>query len=414
MVLPKNVLDVPTTRSYISGMDRDYEVIVIGCGGLGSAALYWLSKELGPAVLGLEQFRLGHDRGASQDHSRIIRLAQHQSEYAALAPHAYEAWHEMEEESGVNVLFKTGGLVIESPDERDPEKVGTRNVGGYVAAFEEHGFDYELLDPPELMRRWPQFRLEGSERAIFQKDSGLVDAAKANAAHVALARSRGATVREETPVRAVRPNGDGVEVVTDGCTYLADRVIVASDAWTNEVLKETGARIPLTVTQEQVTYYATPNLKEFSPERFPVFMWHGAENFYGFPVYGEVATKLGQHMGGHEVTADTRTFEPDPVRIERYREFLDRYVPGFLGPELYTKTCLYTIPPDQNFVLDTLPDHPQISVVIGAGHAYKFAGLVGRILSELALDGESTYPIQAFRLDRPAVSDAAFERTFHA
>ena len=397
-------------------MDSRYEAIVIGCGGLGSAALYWLSRELGPTVLGLEQFRLGHDRGASQDHSRIIRLAQHQSEYAALAPRAYEAWDALEEESGVQVLFKTGGLVIEAPEERDPEKVGTRNVEGYVSAFEEHGFDYELLDPDELMHRWPQFRLEGSERAIFQEDSGIVDAGKANAAHVALARSRGATVLDRTPVRAVRPRGEGVEVVTDGQTYLADRVVVTSDAWTNEVLRETGTRIPLTVTQEQVTYYATPNLKAFSPGRFPVFMWHGRDNFYGFPVYGEVATKLGQHMGGlaKPVTAETRTFEPDPVRIRRYREFLCRYIPGFLGPELYTKTCLYTIPPDQNFVIDTLPDHPQVSVAIGAGHAYKFAGLIGRILSELALDGKSALPIEAFRLDRPAVSDATFEKTFHA
>ena len=396
-------------------MDKDYEVIVIGCGGLGSAALYWHSRELGSSVLGLEQFRLGHDRGASQDHSRIIRFAQHQSEYAALAPHAYGAFYENEEESGVRVLFKTGGLVIEAPEERDPEKLGTRNVEGYVAASEEHGFDYELLDPHELMRRWPQFRLEGSERAIFQEDSGLVDARKANAVHIALARAGGAMVLEDTPVRAVRPNGEGVEVITDGRTYLVDRVVVASDAWTNEVLRETGTRIPLTVTQEQVTYYATPNLREFSLERFPVFMWHGADNFYGFPVYGEVATKLGQHMGGlaKPVTAETRTFEPDPVRIERYRDFLSRYIPGFIGPELYTKTCLYTIPPDQNFVIDTLPEHPQISVAIGAGHAYKFAGLIGRILSELTLDGESTFPIEAFRLGRAAISDTAFEKTLH-
>jgi sarcosine oxidase len=195
-------------------MDKNYEVIVVGCGGLGSAPLYWLSRELGPGVLGLEKFCLGHDRGASQDHSRIIRLAQHQSEYAALAPHAYEAFYEVEEESGVQVLFKTGGLVVEAPEERDPKKVGTRNVDGYVAAFEEHGFDYELLDPPELTDRWPQFHPRGSKRTIFQKDSGLVDARKANAVHVALAR--GATVLDGTPVRAVRSSGEGVEVVTDG------------------------------------------------------------------------------------------------------------------------------------------------------------------------------------------------------
>ena len=132
------------------------------------------------------------------------------------------------------------------------------------------------------------------------------------------------------------------------------------------------------------------------------------------PVYGEVATKLGQHVGGYEVTAETRTFEPDPVRQARYRDFLARHVPGFLGPELYTKTCLYTIPPDQNFVIDTLPEHPQISVAIGAGHAFKFASLIGRILSELALNGSSNYPIKAFSIMRPAVTDESFERAFHA
>ena len=392
---------------------KHYEAIVVGCGGLGSAALYWLSRELGSSVLGIEQFKLGHGRGASQDHSRIIRLAQHQSEYAALAPDAYEAYYHIEEESGVQVLQKTGGLVIEAVDERDPEKVGTRNVEGYVAAFEEFGFDYELLSPDELMHRWPQFHLAGTEKAIYQEDSGIVDAGKTNAVHIALARARGARVLEETPVRAVRPSGEGVEVFTDEETYYADRVVVASDAWTNQVLAEAGTQLPLTVTQEQVTYYATPNLREFAPENFPVFMWHGAYNFYGFPVYGEVATKLGQHMGGHEVTADTRTFEPDPVRKERYHDFLSRRIPGFLGPELYTKTCLYTVPPDQNFVIDTLPDHPQVSVAIGAGHAYKFAGLIGRILSELALEGGSTYPIDPFSIERPAITDASFQKAFH-
>jgi sarcosine oxidase len=291
-------------------MNSDYNAIVVGCGGLGSAALYRLGRELGASVLGVEQFGLGHERGASRDHSRIIRLAQHQSEYAALAPDAYEAFYEIERESGLRVLFKTGGLVIEDPTGRDMAKTGTRNIDGYVAAFDEHGFDYELLDPDELMARWPQFRLGGSERAIYQEDSGLVDAKRANAVHVALARAHGAEVLENTPVRAVRPDGEGVRVVTDDETFLADRVVVASDAWTNAVLEETGTRIPLTVTQEQVTYYATPNLGEFAPDRFPVFMWHGRDNFYGFPVYGEVATKLGQHMGGHEVTAETGPSSP--------------------------------------------------------------------------------------------------------
>lgn len=388
-------------------------VIVVGCGGLGSAALYRLARRLGPGALGIEQFRLGHERGASQDHSRIIRLAQNERHYAALAADAYTAWHEVEQESGQRLVTATGGLVIEDRQARAGMDTGTRSIEGYSAVFDEFGVDYELLDAGEVMARWPQFRLTGSEHAIFQKDTGIVDARRANAVHAALARAHGARIVEETPVRAVRPDGSGVAVETDDQTYYADRVVVASDAWTNQVLEATGVQLPLTVTQEQITYYATPHLREFAPERFPVFMWHGAHNFYGLPVYGEVATKFGQHVGGHEVTADTRTFVPDPQRQQRYRQFLRRHLPGFAGPELYTKTCLYTIPPDQNFVLDTLPDHPQIAAAVGAGHAYKFAALLGKILAELAVDGESAFPLDAFSITRPAVTDSTFARALH-
>uniref|UniRef100_UPI0015F08198 FAD-dependent oxidoreductase n=1 Tax=Pseudonocardia pini TaxID=2758030 RepID=UPI0015F08198 len=210
-----------------------------------------------------------------------------------------------------------------------------------------------------------------------------------------------------------RPDGAGVVVETADVTYRADRVVVAADAWTNQVLRECGLQLPLTVTQEQVTYYATPHLAEFSPARFPVFMWHGEHNFYGFPVYGEVATKLGQHMGGPETSADERTFDADPVRRKRYDRFVEEHLPRFGGPELYTKTCLYTVPPDQDFVLDTVPGHPQVTVVVGAGHAYKFAALIGGLLADLALDRTPAHPVDAFALTRRALTDPTFERSFH-
>jgi sarcosine oxidase len=390
-----------------------HSVIVIGCGGLGSAACHWLAQELGPAVLGLEQFALGHSRGASQDHSRIIRLAQHQDAYADLAPDAYDAWHQVERASGVQLLVRTGGLVIEDVGARDLATTGTRNISGYDDVLRRHGVEYERLDADEIMARWPQFRLSGSEQGIFQAESGIVDAAKANATHIALARAAGATIRDETPVLAVRPNGGQVEVVTADQTYLAEKVVIAADAWTNDVLAGLGLQLPLIVTREQVTYYATPHLYDFAPERFPVFMWHGRHNFYGFPVYGEVATKLGQHNGGERTTAQTRSFDPDPVREQRQLDFLAEHLPRFAGPKLYTKTCLYTIPPDQHFVLDTVAEQPNIAVAIGAGHAFKFAGLIGQVLTDLALRGKSSHPIEDFRLDRPALTDPTFAAAFH-
>ncbi|MEQ3551324.1 N-methyl-L-tryptophan oxidase [Pseudonocardia nematodicida] len=390
-----------------------YRAVVVGLGGLGSAALHRLATELGPDVLGIEQFELGHHRGASQDHSRIIRLAQHEDAYAAIAAPAYKAWDEVEAESGQRLVTRTGGLVIEDRDARRTIATGSRNIEGYTAVFDRYGVAYELLDAQELTSRWPQFRVGGSEQALYQAESGIVDAGRANAVHIALARAHGAEIRTHTPVRDIRPDGAGVAVVTDSGTVLADRVVVTADAWTNQVLAGAGLSLPLTVLREQVTYYSTPHLAEFSPARFPVFMWHGHHNFYGFPVYGEVATKIGQHMGGDETTADDRSFEPDPVRRERYSAFVKAHLPRFGGPELYSKTCLYTVPPDQGFVLDRLPGHPQIVVGIGAGHAYKFAALIGGLLTDLALDREPAHPIDAFSIDRPALTDPSFPRSFH-
>jgi sarcosine oxidase len=391
-------------------MDTSFRVAVVGVGGIGAAACYWASRRAGAGVLGLEQFPLFHDRGASQDSSRILRRAQYQEPYATLAHTAYDTWDEVSAEAGEQLVIPTGGVVIEATAQRAGLATGGRDVDGYAAMMRVHGVEHEVWDAAELQRRYPQFHLDGDERAVFQRDTSLVDAALANAAHVRLAREHGAVIRDGCPVRALRPGPAGVEVVTDDETYRVDAVVMASGAWTNEVLP--GAAWPLTVTQEQVTYYSPAVPADFAVGAFPIFMWHGRENFYGFPVHGG-GTKLGQHLGGHETTARERTFVPDDVRIKRQRLFLDEHVPGFAGPEIRTKTCLYTLPPDQHFVLGPLVGEPRIVAAVGAGHAYKFASLLGRILSEQAIDGHTAHPVEAFRTDRPALVDPSFERAFH-
>lgn len=388
-------------------MRRTYEVIVVGCGGLGSAAAYWLARRAGSGVLGIEQFQLGHDRGSSQDHSRIIRYSYHDPNYTALAAPAYELWSEVEAESGVQLVLKTGGLDLELRGTS-----GVKDLAHCASTMAANGISCEELDAQELMHRWPQFQLPDEARGLYQADSGLVDARKANAVHIALARAYGAAILDRLPVRALRPVGDGVEVVTDDGVFTAGRVVVAAGAWSKPLMAGIGIDWPITVTQEQITYFATPHLREFAPDRFPVWIWRAAEEFYGFPVYGEVATKAGQDTGGDEVTAETRTFEPNPRAHERLIRFLETYIPRFLGPELYTKTCLYTMPPDRHFVIDSAPSFPQIAVVVDGGHAFKFATLIGRILSQLALDGKTEYPIGPFRADRPALTDPTFRPVF--
>ena len=386
---------------------RNYEAIVVGCGGIGSAAAYHLAKRAGRNVLAIEQFALGHERGSSQDHSRIIRRSYHDPIYTALAGPTYQVWRRVEEESGIPLVLQTGGLDLEMAG-----TTGPKSLSNCAVSMTEQGVPFEALDAGELMARWPQFRLPEGARGLYQSQSGLVDAKKANAVHVALARRHGATILDRCSVRGIRSVGDGVEVETDQGTFAAGQVVVAAGAWSNALLGHLGLRWPLTVTQEQVTYFATPHIAEFVPERFPVWIWRAAQGFYGFPVYSEVATKAGQDVGGDEVTADSRTFEPNPRSHARLMAFLEAHLPRFVGPELLTKTCLYTMPPDRHFVIDRVPGHPRIAIAVDAGHAFKFASLIGLILSQIALDGQSEYPIAPFRADRPALTDPTFRPIF--
>ena len=110
-----------------------YRYAVIGGGGIGSAAAYWLSRRAGDEVLCLEQWELGHGQGASEDHSRIIRLGYHSPAYTALTPSAYAAWREVEAESGVPLVHVTGMVNIArrgSEGVRDPRRLHGRDGRG--------------------------------------------------------------------------------------------------------------------------------------------------------------------------------------------------------------------------------------------------------------------------------------------
>ncbi|HLY13938.1 MAG TPA: N-methyl-L-tryptophan oxidase [Candidatus Limnocylindrales bacterium] len=376
---------------------REYAVAVIGLGGIGSGAAYWLSRRLGADVLGLEQFELGHVRGASQDHSRIIRLSYHRPDYVRLAKRAYETWQALETEAGVKVVTITGGLDLWPAGARIP-------MADYADSLAAEDVPFETLDAAEVIRRWPQWRLAGDTVAIYQAAGGLADPSRANAAHQRLAREHGATLLERTPVTALRDRGGTIEIQTDGGgTFTAGAVVLAADAWTNELLASFDRQLPLTVTREQVTYYACPHPEDFAPDRFPVWIWMDEPSFYGFPTYGEAGPKAAEDVGGRPTTARERSFEPDREAGARLDAFMAAHLPGSVGPEILTKTCLYTLTPDRDFVIDQLPDHPAVFVALGAAHAFKFSSVLGRILSELVVDGAtpSAGELERFRIDRP-------------
>jgi sarcosine oxidase len=386
-------------------MKHDFEYIVLGLGGFGSAAAYWLARRAGAEVLGLEQFELGHVRGESQDHSRIIRLSYHTPGYVELARHAYRAWAEVEREAGEQLVLRTGGLDLGPRESAIP-------LASYSDSMDAAGVPYERLDAGEIMRRWPQWRLGDEIHGLYQAEGGIAMAAKGNLAHQRMARAHGATLLDRTPVDGIRPLQGEIEVLAGGRAYRCRRLVIAAGAWSNRALAPFGLHLPLRVTQEQVTYFAAPRADDFRPDRFPVWIWMDDPCFYGFPAFGEPGPKVGQDAGGEETTANTRTFERDEAAFARTTRFLERYLPGALGPVLYTRTCLYTLTPDRDFVLDVLPERSDVTVAIGAGHGFKFASVVGRILAELAADGRSAHDLEPFSVDRAILHLADPPRTY--
>jgi sarcosine oxidase len=393
---------------------RDADVVIVGLGALGSAAAYWASRRPGLRVVALEQYEIGHPYGASEDVSRIVRLSYHRREYVRLARRALASWAEVEAASRRPVIVRTGGLDVGPRETADGVAI---DLSEYVASMEAEGVPFERLDADEIMRRWPAWHLDERHTGLFQADAGLADPSHGNTAHRELARAQGAELRDRARVVGVgEAGGEVVVALADGSALRAGSVILATDAWTNDLLAPLGLELPLTVTQEQVSWLApTHDAALFDPERFPVWIWMDEPSFYGFPTWSLGGPKIGQDVGGKPVTPATRTFERDSDAWARTMAFLGEHLPAMAaGSVLQTKTCLYTLTPDRDFVLDRLPGHDRTWLVLGSAHAYKFASVLGRILVELAVDGGS--PSQGelgmFRFDRPILHDPDRVTTF--
>ncbi|GLA54675.1 hypothetical protein AnigIFM63604_000821 [Aspergillus niger] len=375
-------------------MER-YDVAVVGLGALGSAAAYQAASK-GAKVIGFEQFELGHVRGASHDTSRIVRTSYGSPEFVALARSAYKDWAALEERSGLRLLDITGGVVL-------LPRGGPTPSSDFTKSLDANGVPYEVLDSKEVNRRWPGFKIPDGIDAVYTADTGIVHASKAVATMQYQARGQGAVLRDRTRVERITPDADGVVIDTSRGQVRARKVILAADAWTNKLLGPLGVSVPLTVMQEQVTYFKPINPDLYEPERFPVWIWGGDQWFYGFPNYGEPTIKAGQDAQQNIMNPDNRTFVPSPKVLETLTGFMDTIIPEH-GPELRTVTCQYAITPDRQFIIAPVDNYPDIIVALGNGHAFKFAPAIGRVVAELALDGKTSDDISKFPMQTSNIS----------
>lgn len=382
---------------------RGYSHIVIGAGAIGSAAAYWLSQRGAERVLVIEQFDLVNALGSSGDHSRIIRHAYHRPDYVRLTVAAYAAWAQIEELTGLPVYLKTGGLDLAS--EEGPQHQILLDA---QHALDEVGIGYERLTSDDIRSRFPQWSVDDDVVGMYQEAAGLIDVRRTVSAHTSLALANGVEFLPNTKVTGIKSAEGSVTVSTELGEFDADNLVVAAASWLGELMPDLGLHFDLTLSQEQVTYFSSAHLAEFAPDRFPVWAYHRENTYYGFPVYGEAAVKIARDMRGVFVCSEERTYRGDDAEVALLQEFLRQRLPRAAGPALASRMCVYDMPPDRDFVLDTVPGHPNIAVFNGAGHAGKFASLIGQIMADLLTAGSTEHDISPFRLTRPAIIDPDF------
>ena len=370
-----------------------YDVIVVGIGGMGSATAYHLARR-GAKVLGLERFEIPHEMGSSHGVSRIIRLAyaEHPG-YVPLLRSAYALWRELESETGERLLIITGGIDAGTPE--------SATVRGSLESCAVHQLAHELLDARALAQQFPGYRLPVDMVAVHQPDAGFLLPERCIVAHVAAARRHNADIRDGERVLRWAADGKHVEVESERATYRAGRMVVTAGAWAGTLLPELRG---LAVPERQVLMWTRPLRPEyFSLGAFPVFNLETPEGrFYGFPVYGVPGFKIGRyHHRGERVEPDDMDRRCHPEDEAVLRAGIRRYFPDADGPTLDMKTCLFTNSPDEHFILDLHPDHPQVALAAGfSGHGFKFCSVVGEIMADLALGGCASHNIAMFRLSR--------------
>lgn len=381
-------------------MGERFDVIVLGVGGMGSAACFELARR-GRRVLGLEQFPLVHARGSSHGQTRIIRTAYYEHPaYVPLLRRAFERWYDLEQLTGRHLLTECRCLNV------GPET--SELVEGVRASVREHALAAEELTGDEIGQRFPALRFLGSFVGILEANAGFLAVEECVRAHIDAAIALGAIIKAEEVVRDWKPTAAGVEVTTQKGTYQAEKLIVTAGAWATKLLADMG--VPLAVMRQTLLWFdAGSGAAAFRRDEFPIFIADVPGGpFYGLPAIDRFGVKVARHYGAPELPdPDGVDWDVREADVAAMRPLIDTYLPG-LGALTMGQVCMYTLTPDRHFVIDHHPRWPQVAVACGfSGHGFKFAPVVGEIVADLAERGGTRHDIAFLGTKRFPRSDRA-------
>lgn len=354
-----------------------YDRIVVGLGGMGSAALCSLARR-GAKVLGIESYGVAHDRGSSHGQTRIIRQAYFEHpDYVPLLRQAYQQWERLEAECGRR-LFERVGL-LEVGVETGPTMQGIRRSAS------THQLPIETLTPAESARRFPSLHIPEGMDIIFEANAGFLYVERCVEAAVEVAQRYGAEVRTHTAVRQIRIEQGHCEVVTDAGVDRAEGVVLCLGPWAPAQLP---IRLPLHVVRKHLHWFHCDDRRFHVDARCPAFFYELPEgSFYGFPAFEDVGVKVAEHTRGERAADPTlvdRTMDPmDTARIDG---FVRACLPSVSSTRTRHEVCMYTMTPDEHFIIDRHPDNSRAVYAAGfSGHGFKFAAGMGECLADMTL-----------------------------
>ncbi len=387
---------------------RHYDLIVVGLGAMGSAALYQASRR-GATALGIDRFDPPHSLGSSHGDTRITRSAIAEGEiYMPFVRRSNEIWRDLEARTGRRLFHESGGLIIGSDS-----SAAFHFQGDFVETSariaQKFGIPHEVISADEIIRRFPLLRPRPDERAYFEPGAGVLRPERCIETQLELARQAGATIHTGEKVTGYEADAGGVTVTTETASYRAAKLILAAGAWIGELLPETH-RGGIRVCRQLIHWFEAEDRSAFEPSRFPFVIWIGdtLEDFWS--IFPAPPLEDGGMDGVKLVTEQYHTStQPDEVdRVVTAAEKADMYqrltrprLKGLRERSLQAEVCLYTLTRDEQFLIDF---HPATERVVLAspcsGHGFKHSAAVGQTLTQLALDGGCEFDISAFNLAR--------------
>jgi sarcosine oxidase len=370
-----------------------YDVIVLGTGGVGSAACYSLAKR-GVKVLGIDQFPGGHDRGSSHGETRVIRQAYFEhADYVPLLLRAYELWRKLEQETGTDLLQQVGLLQV-----GPPQGVVVRGV---LEAARLHGLKVESLSGEEVPNRFPGFKVPAGAVGVFEPAAGYLRVEQCVLSHLAAAKTKGTEFRHGITARGWRNEGSGIAVETDQGDFVANKLVITAGPWAPQILADVGVK--LVVRRKHLYWFPSADRSFHEANGCPTYLYELPDGvFYGFPQIDELGVKVAEHSGGEVITDPKNDPRPlDPADLARVEAFLTQYMPGVGRPMQRRSVCFYTMSPDENFVIDRHPRNENVFFTAGlSGHGFKFTSVLGEVMGDLALAGKTDLPVGFLGLKR--------------